>query len=74
MFKKVKLILLGLTLVALQQPANAQKSTAQTRLVEKVTRKGSELVIPYEKYVLPNGLTVVVHEDHSDPIVHVDLT
>jgi zinc protease len=47
---------------------------AQTKLVEKVTRKGNELVIPYEKYVLPNGLTLVVHEDHSDPIVHVDVT
>jgi zinc protease len=47
---------------------------AQTKLVEKVTRKGTELVIPYEKYVLPNGLTLVVHEDHSDPVVHVDVT
>lgn len=47
---------------------------AQAKLVEKVTRQGSELVIPYEKYVLPNGLTVVVHEDHSDPVVHVDVT
>ena len=46
----------------------------QAKLVEKVTRTGSELVIPYEKYVLPNGLTVVVHEDHSDPLVHVDVT
>ena len=41
---------------------------AQAKLVEKVTRKGDELVIPYEKYVLPNGLTVIVHEDHSDPV------
>jgi zinc protease len=47
---------------------------AQAKLVEKVTKKGSELVIPYEKYELPNGLTVVVHEDHSDPVVHVDVT
>ncbi len=31
-------------------------------------------MIPYEKYVLPNGLTVIVHEDHSDPLVHVDVT
>ena len=46
----------------------------QAKLVEKVTRQGNELVIPYEKYVLPNGLTLVVHEDHSDPIVHVDVT
>ncbi len=47
---------------------------SQAKLVEKVTRTGNELVIPYEKYVLPNGLTVVVHEDHSDPVVHVDVT
>ncbi|WP_227006279.1 M16 family metallopeptidase [Rufibacter latericius] len=52
----------------------SQSKSGQTRLVEKVTRKGGELVIPYEKYLLPNGLTVVVHEDHSDPIVHVDVT
>jgi zinc protease len=51
-----------------------QVATAQAKLVEKVSRKGSEIVIPYEKYVLPNGLTVVVHEDHSDPVVHVDVT
>jgi zinc protease len=47
---------------------------AQAKLVEKVTKTGDELVIPYEKYTLPNGLTVVVHEDHSDPIIHVDVT
>ncbi len=46
----------------------------QAKLVEKVTKKGSELVIPYEKYVFPNGLTLIVHEDHSDPVVHVDVT
>src|SRR5882672_12296943 len=47
---------------------------AQTKLVEKITRKGDEIVIPYEKYVLSNGLTLIVHEDHSDPVVHVDVT
>jgi zinc protease len=52
----------------------SQEGRSQARLVEKVTRKGSEIIIPYEKYVLANGLTVVVHEDNSDPIVHVDVT
>lgn len=47
---------------------------AQTKLVEKVEKKGNEVVIPYQKYVLANGLTVIVHEDHSDPVVHVDVT
>lgn len=74
MFKPIKMTLCAMAFVALQMPALAQKKTAQPKLVEKVTRKGSELVIPYEKYVLANGLTLVVHEDHSDPIVHVDVT
>jgi zinc protease len=46
----------------------------KAKLVEKVVRKGNELVIPYERYVLPNGLTLLIHEDHSDPIAHVDVT
>lgn len=49
-------------------------SFSQTKLVEKVTKKGNELVIPYEKYILSNGLTLIIHEDHSDPVVHVDVT
>src|SRR5215203_1364228 len=52
----------------------ASAALAQAKLVEKVEKTGSELVIPYEKYVLPNGLTLVMHEDHSDPVVHVDVT
>src|SRR4029078_8451235 len=54
--------------------ANLTAAISQTKLVEKITRKGNEIVIPYEKYVLPNGLTLIVHEDHSDPVVHVDVT
>lgn len=29
--------------------------------------------IPYQKFVLPNGLTVIVHEDHKAPIVSVNI-
>lgn len=54
--------------------ASSQITIAQTKLVEKVIKKGNELVIPFEKYKLPNGLTLIIHEDHSDPIVHVDVT
>ncbi len=46
---------------------------SQAKLIEKVIKKGSELVIPYEKYKLPNGLTVIIHEDHSDPIASVEV-
>ncbi|MFD1144520.1 M16 family metallopeptidase [Larkinella insperata] len=52
----------------------AHLAFSQTKLVETVTRKDGELIIPYQKYILPNGLTLVIHEDHSDPIVHVDVT
>ncbi len=47
---------------------------SQAKLVEKVQRSATGINIPYERYVLPNGLTVIVHEDHSDPVVHVDVT
>src|SRR5215212_2262097 len=47
---------------------------AQIKLAEKVEQKGNQIIIPFDKYVLPNGLTVIVHEDHSDPLVHVDVT
>lgn len=52
----------------------SMNALGQAKLVEKVTKKDGQLVIPYERYELPNGLTLIVHEDHSDPIVHVDVT
>lgn len=33
----------------------------------------AQLDIQYEKFVLPNGLNVILHEDHSIPIVSVNL-
>ena len=50
------------------------KSKSTTKLVEVVTKKGNEISIPYKKFVMANGLTIVVHEDHSDPIAYVDVT
>ena len=52
----------------------SQPTSAQAKKVSSVKKTGSEVVIPYEQFVLPNGLTVLVHEDHSDPVVHVDVT
>jgi zinc protease len=43
-------------------------------LVEQVTAEAGEVVIPYSKYRLANGLIVILHEDDSDPLVHVDVT
>lgn len=73
MIKSFKSALFASSLALMAFTAVAQVP-GQPKLVEKVTRKGTELVIPYEKYVLPNGLTVILAEDHSDPLVHVDVT
>jgi len=66
---KQRLLFLSAFIMCLSAMVNGQ-----AKLVEKVTKTGNEIVIPYEKYVLPNGLTLIIHEDHSDPIVHVDVT
>jgi zinc protease len=43
-------------------------------LIEEFEGDDSGISIPYAKYKLANGLTVILHEDHSDPLVHVDVT
>jgi len=59
---------------------NSEKVTKPSKdslpmLVQTVVNKGnSTLVIPFKMYKYPNGLTLIVHEDHTDPIVHVDVT
>jgi zinc protease len=53
-------------LVALAAPAawlTAQAPAATTDRIE----------IPYQKFTLPNGLTLIVHEDHKAPIVAVNV-
>ncbi|SJL82099.1 M16 family metallopeptidase [Vibrio palustris] len=42
--------------------------------IEHVAAKPGTSVIPYTKYRLDNGMTVILSPDHSDPLVHVDVT
>jgi zinc protease len=44
--------------------SNSAQTSAQT--------KTKEIDIPYERFVLDNGLTVIVHEDHKAPIVAIN--
>ena len=77
-----KAVLLFFTTIIMAACTNAEDNSAaiNTSLpdgitqLETVAKTGDELVIPYSKYKLANGLTVVLHEDKSDPIVHVDVT
>ncbi|MDQ3392512.1 MAG: insulinase family protein [Bacteroidota bacterium] len=59
--KKLKIYLLVLSLTFLVFDGFSQKINLQ------------ELDIPYEKVVLDNGLTVIVHEDKKAPIVAVNV-
>jgi zinc protease len=43
-------------------------------LIEEVGPSQGDINIPYKKYRYPNGLTLIIHEDDSDPIVYVDVT
>ena len=47
---------------------------AQPQFVEKSVPEAGIVGIAYEKYKLPNGLTILLHEDHSDPITNVAVT
>jgi zinc protease len=54
---------LGLCILLLSLPA--------ARAADAVT--DVKIDIPYQKFVLTNGLTLIVHEDHKAPIVAVNL-
>lgn len=64
-------VLVLLTANLLSQTAPSQPASAHT----PPAATGIDIPIPdikYTKFVLPNGLTVLVHEDHKAPIVAVN--
>jgi zinc protease len=77
--KKLSIPLL-LTLLAACEQTPQTSISAETALptgvnfVEQVKAEAGKTVIPFQKYTLSNGLTVILHKDSSDPLVHVDMT
>src|SRR6476661_178115 len=59
----------SLTLIAQPKPA-PKKSAPASSVASKVDIPIPQ--IPYTKFVLANGLTVLVHEDHKTPVVAID--
>lgn len=64
-----------------EPPPESPEAEAAPGLPEGVTfvdaverEPGDEVVIPFRRFLLDNGLTVVLHRDASDPLVHVDVT
>ena len=78
--KKWTIPLLLTCITACQQVATTPQTESATSViagvnfVEQVKAQAGKTVIPYKKYVLDNGLTVILHKDSSDPLVHVDVT
>jgi zinc protease len=56
------------------ETSKQQVSSASTPepVVEEAENK-QEISLDYEKYTLDNGLEVILHQDHSDPIVAVSI-
>ena len=42
-------------------------------LMIATSASGAEIDIDYEKFVLSNGLTIIVHEDHKAPVIAVNV-
>ncbi|BDX07535.1 M16 family metallopeptidase [Planctobacterium marinum] len=56
-------------------PASEQTSLPSgIVLLEDKSDAQGDYQIPYKKYQLDNGLTFILHQDDSDPLVHVDVT
>lgn len=76
-------LLLGILVSTLLGCSTVQKNESSqqkiklptgVKLVEQKQTDPENISIPYRKYQLANGLTLVLHQDNSDPLVHVDMT
>ena len=65
-------MLARLTLVALLLEV-APLLVSPAPLFAQTGAPGARVEIPFQRFVLPNGLTLIVHEDHKAPIVAVNV-
>lgn len=59
--------------LALTPPTASAQAAAPALRAAPVSELVREVDIPYTKFTLPNGLTVLVHEDHKAPVVAVSV-
>ena len=78
--KKWSILLVAIFLAACQgeETTNGNKKSVTSiegiEFIEEVIGENDKTIIPYQKFVLDNGLTLILHSDDSDPLVHVDIT
>ena len=61
------------TYIAAQTKEATTTDPSAPVLIEKVEAQPGKNIVTYEKWKLSNGLTVIIHEDHSDPIAVVSV-
>ncbi len=54
-------------------PSDTARAALLLTLLASPLAAQSAVEIPYERFTLPNGLTLLVHEDHKAPIVAVNV-
>lgn len=69
--QKYKIIIAAFSLTLAIGGATFSCKTPKEATTETATGKTTAFTLPYEKFVLANGLEVILHADHSDPIVAV---
>ena len=78
--KKWSILLVAIFLAACQgeETTSGNKKSVTSiegiKFIEEVIGENDKTIIPYQKFVLDNGLTLILHSDDSDPLVHVDIT
>ena len=61
------------TLTTAQTKEAATADPGAPVLIERVEAEEGKNIVTYEKWKLSNGLTVIIHEDHSDPIALISV-
>ncbi|QPG04860.1 insulinase family protein [Salinimonas marina] len=73
---KLSALVAGIMLLgACQQQGSTESRSSQSAMTPtQADAQTQTMAIDHQRYQLENGLTVILHEDHSDPLVHIDVT
>ena len=75
MFRLAAATALACAIAVLPRPVHGQSSAPRARQGASAAQALADLKldIPFTRYVLRNGLTLIVHEDTKAPVVHVNI-
>ena len=71
--RRIALLTLLLGFAAASSVPAQRRGAARSRRTRVTAAAPAPITIPYQRFVLKNGLTLLVHEDHKAPIVAVNI-